>query len=232
MTPRVFVFRPEPGFAATVAAGRDMGLTIAGEPLFAIEPVGWDMPDGRFDGLLVGSANVFRHGGAQLAGLRHLPIFAVGAATARAAEALGFAVDTVGEGGLQALLDNLAGRTLSLLRLAGAERVALELPDGIAMVERVVYRSAPRAMTRATIDALGEGGVALLHSAIAGTYFAAQCDSARIDRSRLHIAALAPRIAASVGEGWVEVQVAGRTDDSALLALARDMCNKIAGLNG
>ncbi|MCR2833177.1 uroporphyrinogen-III synthase [Parerythrobacter lacustris] len=232
MSPRVFVFRPEPGFSATLAAGQRLGLVLIGEPLFVIEPVTWDMPAGDFDGLLVGSANAFRNGGAKLAALRHLPVFAVGAATAREAEAMGFAVERVGDGGLQAVLNGLADQPLSLLRLAGEERVALKLPPAISMAERVVYRSAPRTMTADTVDVLRKGGTVLLHSAIAGQHFAAQCDLAGVDRAGLHIAALAPRVAQSVGSGWAEVAIAEEADDMALLALARDMCDKIAGLNG
>lgn len=232
MSPQVFVFRPEPGFSATLAAGREIGLVLTGQSLFAIEPVAWEMPAGNFDGLLVGSANAFRHGGAKLAGLRHLPVYAVGAATAREAEAMAFSVENVGDGGLQAVLDALPAEPLSLLRLAGEERVELNLPPGISMVERVVYRSAARALTKATIDDLRSGGIILLHSATAGRHFAAQCDLAAIPRAGLHIAALAPRIAHSLGPGWAEVAVAEKPDDVALLALASDMCNKIAGLDG
>jgi uroporphyrinogen-III synthase len=215
-----------------MAAGALLGLELIGQPLFEIEPVAWDLPGADFDGLLVGSANAFRHGGAKLAVLQDLPVYTVGQATARAAEAAGFRVKKIGEGGLQALTDDLAGRPLRMLRLAGEERVDLDLPDGIAVAERIVYRSAPRDLTGATLAPLRSGGIALLHSARAAEHFAAQYDAAGLARSGLHIAAMAPRIAQGAGLGWASVRIAERVDDSALLAMARDMCNKIAGFGG
>lgn len=57
------VIRPEPGNTATCASARALGLEAIAAPLFEIEPVGWDVPDERFDAILAGSANVFRHAG-------------------------------------------------------------------------------------------------------------------------------------------------------------------------
>ena len=79
----VFCIRPEPGWSATRAAGAEAGLAIGGMPLFAVEPVRWQSPDpARYDGLLIGSANVFRAGGPELAALAALPAHVVGEATA------------------------------------------------------------------------------------------------------------------------------------------------------
>ena len=49
------VIRPEPGNAATCAAARALGLEAVAAPLFEIEPVGWAVPEGRFDAILAGS---------------------------------------------------------------------------------------------------------------------------------------------------------------------------------
>ena len=84
----LIVIRPEPGCSATVAAGRAAGLDVHGHPLIAIRPRSWQTPDpAQFDALLAGSANVFRHGGPGLAGLKRLPVYAVGETTAAAARA-------------------------------------------------------------------------------------------------------------------------------------------------
>ena len=114
----------------------------------------WDAPSPTdFDGILVGSANVFRHGGKKLDKLTKLPVHAVGEATADAARAAGFLVGRTGRGGLQNLLDELDGRELHLLRLAGEDRVTLRLPDGIRRrhahrLPRGTRRAAPRKTAR------------------------------------------------------------------------------------
>ena len=106
----LFLFRPEPGWSVSAQTARAMGLDVHGSPLFTIEPVPWDAPSPTdYDGILVGSANVFRHGGKKLDKLTKLPVHAVGEATADAARRAGFLVGRTGRGGLQNLLDDLDG---------------------------------------------------------------------------------------------------------------------------
>ncbi|MCP5383378.1 MAG: uroporphyrinogen-III synthase [Altererythrobacter sp.] len=222
---RVFLFRPEPGFSATMADGQALGLAMAGEPLFEVEPVAWEVADPLpFDGLLVGSANVFRHGGPGLARLSGLAVLAVGEATARAAREAGFAVARTGVGGLQKLLDDMPAQSIHLLRLAGEERVELHPRANQRISERVIYRVVERRLSGETIGALRDGGIVLLHSANAGKSLARCCDEEGIDRQRLRIAALAPRIAEAAGAGWASVELAETPENGALLALALYMC--------
>lgn len=224
----LIVIRPEPGCAATLAAARTAGLEAQGFPLFAIEQKPWAVPDAAgFDGLLVGSANVFRKGGAGLEGLRHLPVHCVGETTAEAARAAGFTVAGCGRGGLQAVLDKIPAGT-RLLRLAGEERVDLLPPEGVTMTERVVYASKPQAMPEALAQALQNGPVVLLHSAEAARHFAAECDRLGLPRETMALAALGPRIAAAAGRGWQACQSAESPNDTALLALAARMCQERA----
>ena len=116
----LFLLRPEPGWSVSAETAQAMGLDVHGRPLFIIEPVAWEAPAAKdYDGLLVGSANVFRHGGKQLGKLTKLPVHAVGNTTADAARRAGFLVGRTGRGGLQNLLDELGNRKLHLLRLAG-----------------------------------------------------------------------------------------------------------------
>lgn len=224
MSPPVVVLRPEPGCAETCAAALAMGLDAIAAPLFAIEPVAWEAPDpDNFDGLLVGSANAFRHGGDGLARLTPSPVFAVGNQTAAAARAAGFGVAHTGEGGLQALLDGLAAPR-RLLRLAGETRVTLAPPPGVGISERVVYRAAPQPLSKKAAAQLSLGAVALLHSGEAARALSAECDRLAIDRAAVAIAALAPRVAEAAGGGWRAVRVAPVVSDAALLAMAADMC--------
>ncbi len=223
----LIVIRPEPGCAATVAAARELGLDVQGYRLFAVHPAEWALPDERVDALLVGSANAFRHGGSQLAGLRDKPVYVVGATTAAAAELAGFCVAAVGSGGLQAMLDQIDPAHARLLRLCGHERVTLERPTGVQIIEQVVYRSDPVPMPDALARQLASPAVVLLHSAAAARHFAGECDARAIGRSRIALAAIGSRVAAAAGTGWAQVAAASRPDDTALLALAGNLCQTL-----
>ena len=221
----LFLIRPEPGWSVSAETARAMGLDVHGSPLFTIEPVAWDAPDSAdFDGLLVGSANTFRHGGKQLAKLTKLPVHAVGEATADAARAAGFLIGRTGRGGLQNLLDELSKRELRLLRLAGADRVTLRLPDGIRVETRTVYRAVPEGLAEEDRELLRGGGVVALHSGAAAERLGVEFDRHKLDRARVDLAVIGPRVAELAGEGWRSVSVADAPGDSELLALAEALC--------
>jgi uroporphyrinogen-III synthase len=224
MVPLV-VIRPQPGCTATVGAARAAGLDPRAVPLFSISSRAWAAPSlESYDALLLGSANALRHAGPGLADLRHLPVYAVGDATADTARAAGFTVVGQGQGGLQSALAQLDPAHRRLLRLAGEERIALTLPPGVTMTERVVYASQPQPMPPELVTLLAEPALVALHSAEAAHHFAAECVRNGLLRARLRLCALGPRIAAAAGDGWGEVAVAAEPSDRALLALARQMC--------
>ena len=226
MVPLVII-RPEPGNMATTAAARALALDARGFPLFEVVAKSWEavLPD-RYDALLVGSANVFRLGGRGLAALRSLPVYAVGAATAAAAQAAGFTLAVTGAGAIQALLGELAPGHQHLLRLTGQERVTLALPTGTSIDERVVYVSQPRALPGELEALLRQPAIVALHSAEAAQHLTAECVRCGIRRAPLRLAALSARIGAAAGDGWGEVAAAALPDDKALLALARQMCQE------
>lgn len=226
----VIVIRPEPGCAATLKAARERGLDARGFPLFAVCPLVWSAPPPQdFDALLIGSANALRHGGAALAAYRGMPAYAVGAATADAARRARLDVAGVGEGELQKALARLRPDHRRLLRLAGEARVTLAPPDGVSITERVVYASRPRPMPEALARCLRDPAVVLLHSGEAARHFASLCDDGGIARAGIRLAAIGPRVAEAAGTGWDEVAVADRPHDTALLALAMEMCQRPAG---
>ena len=243
----LIILRPQPGCAATLAAARAAGLDAHGFPLFTAEARRWDAPDPvTIDALLIGSANAIRLAGSgpsgpALAKYAGKPTYAVGAATAEACRAAGLDVITVGSGGLQCLMGDLDPRHRHLLRLGARDRVPLVPPDHVIITEREVYTSeamplpGPLALLL-TARAL-KGAVVMLHSARAASHFAAECARLDIPRHRLHLAALAPRIAAAAkkgiaggegitaDEGWASLATAATPDDPALLALAGQMCH-------
>lgn len=227
MSAPIVVIRPEPGLSATVEAARAMGLAVEGHALAEVLPVGWEAPGDRdFDALLFGSANALRHAGSALAGWRGRTAHVVGEATADAARAAGLAVGAVGQGGLQQVVDGLAGdEPLKLLRLAGARNAEIVPPAGIAIDTRVVYRLVHRPIPAEFAARLAQGALILLHSGEAARHFAAECDRLGLARGAIALAALAPRIAAAAGDGWRRVETAAHPVDSELLALARDICH-------
>lgn len=225
MTLPVLCIRPEPGLSDTIAKGRGRGLEIVSCPLSIIEPVSWDAPNASaFDALLIGSANVFRHGGAQLAEMRALPVCAVGESTAVAAREAGFCVTKTGRGGLQSLVDHASAQPMRYLRLGGEERVPLSLATWQSMEEIAVYRSKLLKFPEDCARLLQNGAYVLLHSAAAARHFTHECKRLGVDKATITLLALGPRIAESVGAGWAKVATACAPTDDALLALTENMC--------
>ncbi|MXO74268.1 uroporphyrinogen-III synthase [Altererythrobacter aerius] len=225
MSRPLVILRPEPGLSETVAAARALGLQPVPVPLFDIASVPWAVahPD-RYDGLLVGSGNTFRHGGPGLAALKQLPTLCVGERTAMAAMDHGFAVEMTGNGVLQGVLDALVPPR-RLLRIGGEERVPVTAPSGIGIDDCIVYRAVPRPLSPEGAAALTAGGLALLHSAAAARHFAAECTRLGIVRANVEIAALGPRIADAAGRGWRAAHTADVVADAALLAIAEQLCH-------
>jgi uroporphyrinogen-III synthase len=227
---RVLVTRPEPAASATAAALAGLGHTVLLAPLLATEPQPWVAPDTMPHALLVTSANAVRHGGDVLLGLRTLPVFAVGSATAAALRAAGFADVRDGGGDVAAALAaaDAAGIT-ALLHLAGANRTRAQLPAGMTVDVRTVYaarRSRALSVAARTALAAGEIDVILLYSARSAQAFATLADRAGVARASLHIAALSAKVAAAAGDGWRQVSIAATPDEAALFAAAGLVCDK------
>lgn len=216
MTRRVAVLRPEPGNAATVAALERIGLETIALPLFEVTPLPWTPPDASaHDGLLLTSANAIRHAGAGLAGLNDLPVFAVGAATAQAAERAGLNVVATGTDGAAAIAAVAVDRGCRrLLHLTGRDHAPT--PPGVTAII-AVYDSGELPVGADALRAI-EHGVALLHSPRAARRLASVADA--IDCRTVRLAALSPAVAEAAGGGWEEIAVAGTRDDAALVALA------------
>lgn len=225
MSATLFLFRPEPGWSASADAAGRLGLPVAGHPLSRIEAVEWAVPSPRgFDAILAGSVNVFRHGGEGLEQLAGLPVLAVGATTAAMARAAGFTVERVGAGGLQNVLDGISPDKTRLLRLCGERHVPLTAPANTAISERVVYRAVDLPIEDDTRTLLAEGGVVALHSGETARHFAAECTRLAIDRAKLALALIGPRLLEPVGRNWRAVAIASTPDEGALLASAEILC--------
>lgn len=215
---KLLLLRPEPGLSASAERAAAMGLEVITCPLFRVEAVDWAVPAPEdYDALLLSSANAVRHGGLGLETLKHLPVHAVGPATATAAHDAGFQVRSVGRGDLTDLLAELPS-SLRLLRLAGEER--REAPSREGIDTYVVYRSVP--IEAPELPSV-EGLVAAVHSPRAGHRFAELAGS----RDRTAIAAISDAAAKACGGGWEHIESAGKPEDSALLALAAMLCHTL-----
>lgn len=227
MTRRLLVLRPEPGAQASAARAREDGWNVVMTPLFTTAPCAWTAPDpSGFDAVMMTSANAARLGGPELDKLTHLPLYAVGPATAAAAKAAGFTQIRSGVRDGAALLALAAADGIaSLLHLAGREHLPLAR-DGIRIERRIVYRSdAVSRLPDGALEALEEGAVTLLHSPRAASLFAALVDAAELSRERIRIAAISPAALAEAGGGWGRTAAADAPGDTALLAAAASLCD-------
>ncbi|MEG3124544.1 uroporphyrinogen-III synthase [Sphingomonas sp. GB1N7] len=209
------VLRPEPGNAATIARIAAIGLRAISLPLFEVAPLAWTPPDpAAHDALILTSANTLRHGGAGLAALRALPVFAVGAITAAAAANAGFRVVIIGEADAATLLAQAETQGISrALYLGGRDRMVSS--GGIVTATISVYASRALPIRPEQIAELRDQ-VVLLHSVRAARAFAGLAG----DRSTYRIATLSPAILNAAGPGWQRAVSAAAPSDEALIAAA------------
>ena len=224
----VLAIRPEPGLSSTLTLGRNMGLNMDGYALCKVKAVDWNIPTtGRFDALLVGSANAMRLGGANLSKLVHLPVHAVGEATAREARAAGFSIERLGKGGLQTVLDALIS-PIHYLRLVGNEYVDLAWPEGVTFEPVQVYEMEPSVFPSQAVSLLKSDPIVLLHSAAMTRQFVSECERLGVDTSRITLAAMGERIVeparARQSGNWAGIHTSSEPNDEALLALVRGLC--------
>ena len=154
----VLVTRPYPDAEATASALRAKGLEVLLAPMLRFEPVAFhDDADAHYGAVIVTSANALRGIEPHLAGSRllRLPLFAVGAHTAAAAQSAGFHNVIPASGDAAGLRDCvLAGvkakelkKASTLLYLAGADLardLAGELGErGFTVVTHTTYRMIP-----------------------------------------------------------------------------------------
>jgi len=213
---KLLLLRPEPGLSQSAKRAGDLGLEVIACPLFRVEPIAWDAPDlSDYDASLLTSANAVRAAGPGLESLRELPVYAIGAATAEAAQQAGFNIAAVGESDIEQLLAAIPG-SQRLLHLAGENRREV---DSAHRIDRItVYRAA-------AIDSPGlprlDGLVAAVHSPRAG----ARLGQLAADRAGTAIAAISAAAAEACGPGWERIEVAEKSDDESLLAVAAMLCH-------
>ncbi len=218
---RLLVVRPQPGASATAVRVEALGHTAVVMPLFEVQPLTWDVPSpDAYDAIILTSGNAVRQAGSGLAQVALLPIYAVGTATARAAEQEHIPVAFTGDAGVDAVV-NAAKRSgySRLLWLAGQDHTEAPVLDGVSVDISIVYRSTALPLPENGATVINMADAVMLHSARAACHFAELCDAQGIDRAGVTLAALSPAIANSAGCGWCKVVTAPTPDDAALLSL-------------
>ena len=233
MTRRVLVTRPEPGASATAARLSNMGLSPLVLPLTRIEALAPQPPDGKtFDALVLTSANAVRKApGDLLSRVSGLPCFAVGPATADAAQKAGLGVMLASGGDATSLASDIISRIgpgARLLYLCGRTRTpdleaALEIAEIHVEPVETYDAVALDISSRALRGQLAEGPLdfALVHSARGGALLAgimARPELVEIFAGTT-IFSISAKAAAPLADHRVEV--AEEPSEQALLALVK-----------
>jgi uroporphyrinogen-III synthase len=239
----VLVTRPYPDAEATASALRAKGLEVLLAPMLRFEPVAFhDDADAHYSAVIVTSANALRGIEPHLAGSRllRLPLFAVGAHTAAAAQSAGFHNVIPASGDAAGLRDCvLAGvkakelkKASTLLYLAGADLardLAGELGErGFTVVTHTTYRMIPVPnLPREARDAFAASriGAVLHYSRRSARAFLEAARAGGVEISALAIpqCCISGAVALVVRDaGAAQVAVAASPDEMALFeALAR-----------
>ena len=219
----LLVLRPEPGASATARRAEERGLHPIRYPPFAVHATAWQPPDpDGFDAMLLTSANTLRCAGPQLDLFRHLPVFAVGEATAEAARARGFSIAAVGYSGAQAIADIMAARGHARVFHPGGRDWREFNAGPLSIIRRCVYESVEAGTAEGLAAVMPEEGVALIHSP-RGAVRLAKLVPMR-ERPRLHLAAVSPAVLEAAGAGWASGDASPVPKDEALLVLAAALC--------
>lgn len=210
---RVLVTRPLPGGAATAKRLQAMGHEVLLTPLLELEAVDWQRPADRPQAVMVTSAAAVNLSG-NVADFRALPVYAVGATTAAAARAAGYADVRTGGAGVQVLVEMMArDGVTTALHLAGEDRTAVQFPPALSLMVRTVYRA--RLLPLTMLPAVDW---VLLYSARSAGHFGSELDRLGLARSKVSVAAISAATLAAAGTGWQRAAVAAEPDEDALLA--------------
>lgn len=207
-----------------MAGAQKIGLASIAAPLFNVVPSPWLLPR-TCDSLLIGSANVLRHGGDKLAQLVKIPAYAVGAKTAAAVKDAGLTLAFTGDDGLE----QCAARLISdghrhALRLTGRIHSHLRAREGLSIETAICYETRALALETSTVAALQNPCVIMAYSGAAIEAVEAQCGDAGIATNVHSLLAISARAAGHARSPWHSITTAPRPDDSAMLAQAQILC--------
>ncbi|NSL71096.1 uroporphyrinogen-III synthase [Hyphomicrobium sulfonivorans] len=232
----ILVTRPKTDAAALTAQLEALGHRVSADPLLQITPlpIAADALDGA-KGLVVTSRNGLRAlaQSPALAAALALPLIAVGPATARHAEEIGFKNITVGEGtalSILPLIEQIARTTGGPLTHVRGEVVAFDLAGalaarGVELSPVIAYRSDPaKEFLPTTRDLLFAGAIdaVILMSPRTGATFARLAKDGGVEEGarRAVMACISSAVAAALEPlAPLRVEVAQTPDVPALLTV-------------
>jgi uroporphyrinogen-III synthase len=229
----VLVTRPEPGASETAARITALGLRPIVAPLLMIAQRHATLPpSARVQAIVATSRNAIP---ALPASHRHLPLFAVGAATARRARAAGFEEVTSADANAEALAvllaeacDPLAGLLLLVTGQDQGTALAARLrARGFRVLRRVVYAAVPATILPEPVHRAFAAGIlssALFFSADTAKTCVRLLQAARLDHTVATVDALAigqSTVVALQPLPWRRIRVAAQPNQDAMLALLR-----------
>jgi uroporphyrinogen-III synthase len=224
----VWVTRASPGAEATARRLSELGFVPHVAPLLRLEALaGGPIDLTGVAALAFTSANGVAAFVARAEG-RDLPVYTVGAATAAAARAAGFARVVSADGDVEALAPRIAadGRLAGVVLHPGAAEPAGDLVGdltarGVAARGLVVYETRPAPPGPDLAATLAGADAVLLHSPRAARVLAQALASGAapgVGAGRLTAVCLSPRVAAPlVGLGLAEVHIAAAPTEAVLL---------------
>lgn len=217
----MLVTRAADDAAATAARLTALGHEAIVAPLLAPRVLAWTPPGGRLDAVALTSPRALM-GGVPVA-LLDLPCFAVGAASAGAARAAGFARIRAGHEGAHALWAAIAAAGAArVLWLAGRERTEAAVPPGLDVVVCETYAVDLVPLSPAAVEALRASDItALLYSARTAAWFAAEVDAHVVARGSVRVAALSEAVLAAAGSGWRYARAAVVPTEAALFVAGK-----------
>jgi uroporphyrinogen-III synthase len=219
----VWITRARPGALATAERVAALGFEPIVDPLLAIETLEAEIDLSHVKALAFTSANGVE-AFARLSDERALSVFAVGRATAKAAQGEGFASVSSADGDVEDLCDLIAAGASGPVLWAGAKEPAGDLVGmlhgcGVMAKAVTVYETVERAPSAETLARLDAPLTVLLHSPRATRALAAVLR--KHPAATLRVLCLSEAVAAPLRDlvDPGSVAFAPRPDESALLDL-------------
>jgi uroporphyrinogen-III synthase len=169
------------------------------------------------------SSDLLLHGGPSLDAYHTLPAYAVGQATTEAARKSGFENVITAGPDAQATAQMIANAGHRHIFHPGGRTVRDFDVTELSVTHVPVYHMVPSGDKDGVNHALAQAEMALVHSPRAGERLA---ELARAEqKAKTAIIAISSAAAAACGAGWRSVYAANAPSDSAMLAMARQICN-------
>ena len=228
---QLILLRPTEGAEQSAIIAREKGFDPIIAPATKINVLDWDAPPAQgFDAIMITSANALRHGGKAIHQYKHLPLYAVGKATAKLAEEMGFTIAAIGKGGAKALWPLIKqSDAKNIVRFVGRDYVHI-YDEHIQICTIMVYEARALPMHKGLQSLLSETQnkcphIFAFHSAKAVQIFDDYIEQMAkqgliFDKGAHYAAALAPTIGEAICKNddvWKKVIISSSANDRVMI---------------